>query len=279
MNRIDFTKYDSFPLSTETMVFLQDIITLSARIASLGGNSYILSGCDESPSGAVSPGYLVVNGEILPFDGASSAGSHIIIKEEKDSVRVYDQTFADVYIRRKAMFGVGPGQIPWSSFKKFPDIFQLKNSLDALSVIVNTHVSNHQVDWANVTNKPSTYTPSPHSHSWDNITNKPLAYVPAEHTHPGMAVYLGEFSADGTVRIKIAGSIDVYVEKISTGKYKLTHNLGHTRYIILGVGVITIGQTISLRSMIEIKDNYAVVGLSDDASLNDGPIRFTIITF
>lgn len=37
------------------------------------------------------------------------------------------------------------------------------------------------VAWTNITEKPSTFSPSSHSHSWDSITEKPTSFIPTDH--------------------------------------------------------------------------------------------------
>lgn len=39
------------------------------------------------------------------------------------------------------------------------------------------------VSWSNITNKPSTFTPSSHGHAWSEITSKPSTFTPSSHTH------------------------------------------------------------------------------------------------
>lgn len=37
--------------------------------------------------------------------------------------------------------------------------------------------------WADITDKPTTFTPSAHTHLWADITDKPTAFTPTAHTH------------------------------------------------------------------------------------------------
>ena len=43
--------------------------------------------------------------------------------------------------------------------------------------------SAHSHSWEQITGKPTTFTPSTHSHSWSGITNKPTTFTPSAHTH------------------------------------------------------------------------------------------------
>jgi len=40
-----------------------------------------------------------------------------------------------------------------------------------------------EIDWADITNKPTTFTPSSHTHLWADITDKPTTFTPSSHTH------------------------------------------------------------------------------------------------
>ncbi|MFI5861806.1 tail fiber domain-containing protein [Streptomyces sp. NPDC051546] len=39
------------------------------------------------------------------------------------------------------------------------------------------------VDWANLSGKPATFTPSAHSHTWSQISDRPSTMTPTAHTH------------------------------------------------------------------------------------------------
>lgn len=41
----------------------------------------------------------------------------------------------------------------------------------------------HTHAWADVTGKPASFTPSPHQHDWSEITGKPTTFAPTAHTH------------------------------------------------------------------------------------------------
>jgi hypothetical protein len=62
MNKINFTAKDNFPLSSDVMDFLQSMVKLSANMAALGGESYILSGCTADRAGNISEGIIVISG-------------------------------------------------------------------------------------------------------------------------------------------------------------------------------------------------------------------------
>ncbi len=53
----------------------------------------------------------------------------------------------------------------------------LQTALDGKAAVSHTHV------WADITDKPTTFTPSAHSHVWADITDKPSTFTPSAHTH------------------------------------------------------------------------------------------------
>ncbi len=46
---------------------LQGMTQLAGALAILGGPNYILTGCNESGVGVVSPGIIVIGGQPMPF--------------------------------------------------------------------------------------------------------------------------------------------------------------------------------------------------------------------
>lgn len=123
MNSIDFFKYEQFPLSSETLDFMQQMTAIMTKVALMAGENYILSGCVETGTN-VSEGIVVVNGEVIPFLGGSKE-TYIVIEETKRTVTAGGQIYEDIYISRVARFGTGTNQMEWSIFKKvtpIPDI-------------------------------------------------------------------------------------------------------------------------------------------------------------
>lgn len=54
----------------------------------------------------------------------------------------------------------------------------------------------HTHDWATgITGKPNTFTPSAHTHLWADITDKPTTFTPATHTHTEAQVTFGGLNA------------------------------------------------------------------------------------
>jgi hypothetical protein len=103
MNRYDFTQPGGFPFDQGVMAFIQDCIDTAEQAASLAGPLAILSGCVTNGN-TVTPGYVVINNEILPFVGGVIQPKVIIV--ETDTTIVYqDNTPRVVKFTRVAQFG------------------------------------------------------------------------------------------------------------------------------------------------------------------------------
>lgn len=135
MNKQNFTnqEHGQFPLSVESLDFMQQMIYATADLALIGGNNYILSGCGES-GGVVADGLIVVNGEIIPLRRGAK-GKTITIIEEKTPVTAKDMTFRDARVTRYAKFATGntPNYYNWDTFKRLSTNLQLQQSIDTLA--------------------------------------------------------------------------------------------------------------------------------------------------
>lgn len=130
MNHINFFGRPSFPLSSDTLQMMQDMNTLAARLSDLGGKFYILSGCEETGS-KVNAGYVVVAGELLPFEGGTKANT-VYLSSEKRSVSALGVTYTDVYETRVVKFGLGDKQYNWADFKQVETNTELSARLNKL---------------------------------------------------------------------------------------------------------------------------------------------------
>ena len=152
MNKIDLFKYPRFPLSSETLDFMQQMAVLTAKLAGLGGINYILNGCVETGS-SVAAGVIVINGEILPFIGGTKT-TYVVIEETNRSVTAESQLYADIYTSRVCRFGTGTVQIEWSTIKRVPDLLTVSAGLAELAEAFDKHILDHRVGWANIDDKP-----------------------------------------------------------------------------------------------------------------------------
>lgn len=83
--------------------------------------------------------------------------------------------------------------------------------------------------WSGITDKPSTFPPSPHKHDWSSITNRPSTFPPEKHTHTVSEITdLPEISKSDSGYVLVqrygSGAIDVpltprYPEEATSRQY------------------------------------------------------------
>lgn len=125
MNRQNYEDKDRFPLSTQALTFMQNMVFATAELARIGGNNYILSGCKKNGN-VVAPGTIVINGEPMPFTGGAE-GATITIVETIESVSADGITFPKARVTRTAKFATGTGAnyLSWTNFKRLETNDQL----------------------------------------------------------------------------------------------------------------------------------------------------------
>lgn len=62
----------------------------------------------------------------------------------------------------------------------------------AATQVTNTTAS---TAWADITGKPSAFTPEAHTHAWAEVTGKPTTFTPATHTHAAADITSGTLAA------------------------------------------------------------------------------------
>lgn len=115
MDKINFLAGEDFPVSTNTFDRMQQATNMAASLALLGGSNYILSGC-VADGDNVTPGVIVIAGEILPFQGGAKMDK-VTIRETKTTLEAFDVDYPEAYIDRVAVFDAG-GQYNWADFKQ-----------------------------------------------------------------------------------------------------------------------------------------------------------------
>lgn len=128
MNKATYTGWPSgnFPLSTEGLDFIQNQILLSAILANMAGGNCILSGCAVSGT-TVAAGYMVLNGEVLPFAGGTLQAS-VRVRETASDITAGSITYTGAYKTRVAEFGSNIAEVDtyaWADIKKTPTLTSL----------------------------------------------------------------------------------------------------------------------------------------------------------
>lgn len=126
MDKINFLAGEDFPVSTNTFDRLQQATNMAAGLALLGGSNYILSGC-VADGDNVTPGVIVIAGEILPFLGGAKMNK-LTIRETRTTLDAFDVEYPEAYINRVAMFAAD-GQYNWADFKQVLTNQELENRI------------------------------------------------------------------------------------------------------------------------------------------------------
>ena len=116
MNIIHCNQAGGFPLTTETLNFLQNTYKIYNAISGLTGDLAIVSGCQQVGN-TISDGVVVIEGELYPFEG-TTIGATVFIKETQIAQTFEDGSSKNVYIQKVATFGNSTRTYPWSSFKR-----------------------------------------------------------------------------------------------------------------------------------------------------------------
>ena len=134
--RVDFTQLGGFPLTQDTLDFMQqsyrDAIT---GIAKLGGDAVILSGMTDSGT-AVTDGWIMYAGELLFFQGGNKQ-TYFVIEDTTGQEQFEDDSVKTVYHTRKAHFGSGAGQIAFNVLKRLDAVLTMQTNLASLQTQVD----------------------------------------------------------------------------------------------------------------------------------------------
>lgn len=275
MNKLNFNQTGGFPLSTNILDAMQEAYSVFNSLGSLAGDKAIISGCVVAGNN-VSDGVIYLNGEILPFKGGT-LGTTIIIKEDSENRIFEDGATRPVIFKRYVTFGSSTPEktYQWADFKRIDNLLKLKSDLQT-----------HSHNWQDIGDKPTVFPPSDHTHNWSDIQNTPGAYPPVAHRHSVNDI-------DGLVGVAIAGKIGARPRRIikklkgdftisadpsfsgSAEIHRITHNLGHTDYIVMGQ---VPGRNMKL-SCDKVEANYCVVATSNDASGDVADFDFMITSF
>ena len=116
MNIIHCNQAGGFPLTTETLNYLQNTYKIFNAISGLTGDLAIVLGCQQVGN-TISDGVVAIEGELYPFEG-TTIGATVFIKETQIPQTFEDGSSKNVYIQKVATFGNSTRTYPWSSFKR-----------------------------------------------------------------------------------------------------------------------------------------------------------------
>lgn len=124
-----------FPLDTEGLTALQNNERLLAAIGALGGDLYILSGCEDKGKA----GYVFVKdtdgdyplGEVLRVEKGQEADTLCLVTDGVD-VTAEQVTYTGAYTTRHLEWGTGTKVYSYSAFKKLDSVATMMETIKAL---------------------------------------------------------------------------------------------------------------------------------------------------
>ncbi|GGH78105.1 hypothetical protein HNQ91_003949 [Filimonas zeae] len=121
MNKtIDFSQAGGLYIYQDTLDYMQkaygDVLD---AVGGFLGSRFILSGCVEQ-NGTVSDGWLVMNGEVLPFS-ASLKADYVTIENSSATEQFEDGEQKSVYLQKRAKLStIATGNTPFADFVRLP---------------------------------------------------------------------------------------------------------------------------------------------------------------
>jgi len=125
MNKVEFQQTGGFPIETDTLSYLQDSIFSLQSLAAIAGDNFILSGAVVT-GGNVSDGYVVINGEVLPFRGGALQ-TKVVIAEEVAKRPFENGTEKPVFRTRYVRFGTGENTTLFADLPRIKDLKTFRN--------------------------------------------------------------------------------------------------------------------------------------------------------
>lgn len=134
MNKQNFKNGNAmFPISTDTLDFMQEQNFLVARLTELAGPYVIIS----QPANGKA-GLCVFDGELLPLSG-DTAATHIGVTEVKTDITAHGTTYRDARVTREAVYGTSGA--PASSFVVLDNMSALKSAIADLTTALTTEAN------------------------------------------------------------------------------------------------------------------------------------------
>jgi hypothetical protein len=172
--RIDFSKLEGLATYQDTLDFLQiSYREAISAVAKAFGSKVIVTGVTDQGL-SYSDGWIIIDGELMPFSGGLKT-DRIVVDELTDTEIFNDGSIQTVYYTKRAKLGI-TGGFPITDFIRVDTLSTISQGLKGLITAHNNLQSafnTHTHSWNDITNKPSTFTPSGHRHNWSDIDNKP----------------------------------------------------------------------------------------------------------
>lgn len=122
-----FLQTDGVPLTADLMDVVQQAYAIFNVIGDVAGNLTILKGCEVTGT-LVAPGIVVINGDVLFFEGGSIV-QNVFINQENIS-KVFKNQQSKILIEKKTVkFGNASEVYPWSGFVRIETLRQISETL------------------------------------------------------------------------------------------------------------------------------------------------------
>ena len=253
-----------FALTTDALDFMQKAYNYLENISLIGGQSYMLSGGEES-NGVAADGIVVLNGEVMPFKGGSVQTNIRVVTVTSDvSVGVAQRQ----QITKYAEFGTSTNpddNFVWADLQKSPkvaDSFKLGGNNPSYYEPAFVKKTAFNKDFGG-NGSAETVSRSDHTHTFD-VGFKAV----------GRAVV----NSDGTISEK--KGVITSVERSSTGAYKVNHNIDSSS--IKYMAIVNIRPDYIANRVVWLKyyASYISINILDqDVVLKDENFEILIIEF
>lgn len=122
-----FMQTDGVPLTADLMDQIQEAYAIFNVIGNIAGSLTILSGCEINGT-SVSPGIVVIDGDVLFFEGGT-VYQKVFIHQE-DIYKTFKNQVSKVLIEKKTVkFGDATTTYNWDSFIRIDTLKQIKENL------------------------------------------------------------------------------------------------------------------------------------------------------
>lgn len=221
MNRIDFTQTGGFPLTQDTLNFLQNAYQTPLEGLGkflIGGAALgIVNGCTATGN-TTSSGLIVYNGELLPFTGGTTQAT-FLVRDVPQNLIFQDGSSHAVMHKRYAEFGVGAGAVAWNAVRLDAAVLLPP---EAWHVVTNTTTPALGSLFANDPNAPLRYRKLPNGQVFvqgtlnryaagsDTIFTLPVGYRPTR-TQIFLCAALARYSSNAD---RSNGTLEVGINRV-----------------------------------------------------------------
>jgi hypothetical protein len=207
---------------------------------------------------------ILVNADKKPLLGAGSPNNAVTPEYQGQSyldtdnmVMYYASTLAIDSWRSYGTGGTGGttgGSVTWADVTDKPTVFPPSP---------HTHL------WSEIVDRPTTMTPTAHTHLWADITDKPATFPPSPHDHPEYLTEAqagGLYQAIGTIPAHTHFWADIVDKPTTFTPPIMGASVGGAR---VGNGLKMVGEYLTIRDGLGIKTNATTYALDVDKPTMD----------